>query len=43
MKKQNRNYSLSFKQNPVELSIARGNIKQLCDELGIPYSVLHRW
>ena len=43
MKKRNRSYSLSFKQKAVELSIARGNVKQVCDELDIPYSVLHRW
>ena len=43
MKKRNRNYSLSFKQKAVELSFARGNVKQVCDELDIPYSVLHRW
>jgi transposase len=43
MRKQNRNYSLSFKQKAVELSFARGNVKQVCEELSIPYSVLHRW
>lgn len=43
MKKRNRTYSPSFKQKAVELSIARGNVKQVCDELDIPYSVLHRW
>jgi len=25
------------------LSFSRGNIKQVCEELDIPYSVLHRW
>jgi len=33
MKKRNRNYSLSFKQKAVELSFARGNVKQVCEEL----------
>lgn len=27
----------------MELSFAQGNIKQVCKELDIPYSVLHRW
>jgi len=43
MKKRNRTYSPSFKQKAVELSISRGHVKQVCDELDIPYSVLHRW
>ena len=43
MKKRYRNYSLSFKQKAVELSFARSNVKQVCEELDIPYSVLHRW
>ena len=43
MKKRNRNYSLLFKQKAVELSFARGNVKQVCEGLSIPYSVLHRW
>lgn len=43
MKKQKRNYSPAFKQKAVELSYARGNVKQICDELDIPYSVLFRW
>ena len=43
MKKQYRNYSPSFKQKAVELSYARGNVKQVSEELDIPYSVLHRW
>lgn len=43
MRKQHRNYSLSFKQKAVELSFAKGNVKQVCEELDIPYSVLHRW
>jgi transposase len=43
MKKRNRNYSTSFTQKAVELSYARGHVKQVCEELDIPYSVLHRW
>ena len=43
MKKRNRNYSTSFKQKAVELSYARGHVKQVCEELDIPYSVLHSW
>jgi transposase len=43
MKKRNRNYSTSFKQKVVELSYAYGHVKQVCEELDIPYSVLHRW
>ena len=43
MKRQHRNYSPSFKQKAIELSYARGNVKQVCEELDIPYSVLHRW
>jgi len=43
MRKQHRNYCSSFKQKTVELSFAKGNVKQVCEELDIPYSVLHRW
>jgi len=43
MKRQHKNYSLSFKQKAVELSFSKGNVKQVCEELAIPYSVLHRW
>jgi transposase len=43
MKRQNRNYSPSFKKKSIELSYARGNVKQVCEELDIPYSILHRW
>lgn len=42
MKKRNRTYSASFKQKAIELSYARGNVKQVCEELEVPYSVLHR-
>jgi len=43
MKKQYQNYSPSFKKKAVELSHARGNIKQVSEELNVPYSVLYRW
>ncbi len=43
MRIQHRNYSPSFKQKAVELSYAQGSVKQVCEELDIPYSVLHRW
>lgn len=43
MKKRNRTYSTSFKQKAVELSYARGHVKHVCEELDVPYSVLHRW
>ncbi|MBT8244468.1 MAG: transposase [Winogradskyella sp.] len=43
IKKQKRNYNTTFKQKAVELSYARGNVKQVCEELDIPYSVLFRW
>ncbi|MFL1010954.1 transposase [Flavisericum labens] len=37
MKKQHRNHSPSFKKKAVELSYARGNTKQVCEELDIQY------
>ena len=43
MKKRNRYYSLEFKQKAVELSYARGRVKEICEELDIPISVLSRW
>ena len=43
MRKQNRNYSPSFNQKAAELSYAKGNVKHVCEELDVPYSVLHRW
>ncbi len=33
MKKQHRNYGTSFKQKAVELSYARGHVKQVCEEV----------
>ena len=43
MRRKKRNYSPSFKQKAVELSYARGNVKQVSEELGIGYSLLCRW
>ena len=43
MRKQKRHYSPEFKQKAVDLSYARGNVSQVCKELDIPTSVLHRW
>ena len=43
MRKKNRNYTLEFKQKAVELSYARGNVSEVCKELNIHASVLHRW
>ena len=33
-------YSTDFKQKAVELSYATGNVKQVCEDLGINSSVL---
>ena len=44
--KRNRDYGKSFKQKALELNYTRGQVKQVkqvCEELDIPYSVLHRW
>lgn len=38
-----KNYSADFKQKAVELSYARGSVKQISEELDIAYSVLSRW
>ena len=43
MKKRNRNYSTWFNKRAIELGYARGHVKQVCEELDIPYSELHRW
>lgn len=37
MKRQHRNYNTSFKQKVVELGYSRGNVKQVCKKLDIPY------
>ena len=43
MTKHKKNYTTAFKTKAVELTYLRGNVKKVSDELGIPYSVLHRW
>jgi transposase len=43
MSKRKKNYTTEFKEKAVELSYARGNVVEVSKELGIPYSVLHRW
>ena len=43
MKRVHRNYSLEYKKKAVELSYARGSLKQICEELDVPISVLSRW
>ncbi len=36
-------YDKEFKQKAVELSYARGNAKEIADELGIGQGLLYRW
>ena len=36
-------YDKEFKQKAVELSYARGNAKEIADELGIDQGLLYRW
>lgn len=36
-------YDKEFKQKAVELSYARGNAKEIADELGIDKGLLYRW
>ena len=43
MKRAHRNYSLGFKKKALELSYARGSVKQICEELDVPISILSRW
>ena len=43
MSRRKKNYTTEFKTKAVELSYARGNVVEVSKELGIPYSVLHRW
>lgn len=38
-----KHYTLEFKQKAVELSYARGNVRQVCEDLDIFPSVLYRW
>ena len=41
--KTRRNYDQSFKEKAVALSTARGNIKEIAEELGIATDILRRW
>lgn len=43
MRKKSKHYTLEFKQKAVELSYAKGNVKQVCEDLDIFPSVLYRW
>ena len=43
MRSKAKHYTLEFKQKAVELSYARGNVKQVCEDLDIIPSVLYRW
>lgn len=43
MRRKSKHYTLEFKQKAVELSYARGNVKQVCEDLDIFPSVLYRW
>ena len=43
MSRTKKNYSASFKEKAVKLSHARGSVKEISEELDIPYSVLSRW
>ena len=43
MRSKPKHYTLEFKQKAVELSYAKGNVKQVCEDLDIFPSVLYRW
>lgn len=43
MSKRNRRYTEVFKQKAVELSHTGKTIKQVCNDLDVPVSVLSRW
>ena len=43
MTKTRQKYDREFKQKAVELSYARGNAKEIAEELGILPEVLYRW
>ena len=43
MKKQRKIYKKEFKIKAVELSNARGNCKEIAEELGIPIQSLYQW
>jgi len=43
MTTERRTYDREFKQKAVELSFARGNAKEIAEELGIRPEILYRW
>ena len=43
MTKNRKKYDKDFKQKAVELSYARGNAKDIADELELPPELLYRW
>jgi len=43
MTKERQRYDREFKQKAVELSFARGNAKEIAEELGIRPELLYRW
>ena len=43
MEHNRKKYDKEFKQKAVELSYARGNAKEIADELGIDKGLLYRW
>ena len=43
MNQYRKKYDKEFKQKAVELSYARGNAKEIADELGIDKGLLYRW
>ncbi len=43
MTRERQSYDREFKQKAVELSFARGNAKEIAEELGIRPELLYRW
>jgi len=43
MRSKPKHYTLEFKQKAVELSYAKGHVKQVCEDLDILPYVLYRW
>jgi transposase len=43
MTQERQKYDRDFKQKAVELSFARGNAKEIAEELGILPELLYRW
>ncbi len=43
MTKERQSYDREFKKKAVELSFARGNAKEIAEELGIRPELLYRW